>query len=188
MRELLTRGACRYTDLRKGLPGIATNLLADRLRDLEGAGLVQRTAAPPPVATDLFVLTQRGEALEPALLLLGVWGAPLLAHTADDDFQAHWMVLPLRALLQPGKDARVEVRSDGETIAITVVDGLLDVRLGPQANPTVVIEGPGRAVFDYLAGKADATAAMHAGVDIRGDRDALAALVPKALPAARLKR
>ena len=34
IRELLLRGACRYTDLKTGLPGIATNLLSERIRDL----------------------------------------------------------------------------------------------------------------------------------------------------------
>src|SRR6202012_4773034 len=48
IRELLLRGASRYTDLKNGLPGIATNLLADRLRELESAGLVTREEAPPP--------------------------------------------------------------------------------------------------------------------------------------------
>src|SRR2546425_7044906 len=59
VRELLLRGACRYTDLRDGLPGIATNLLADRMRDLEEKGIVRRQAAPPPIATTLFQLTPR---------------------------------------------------------------------------------------------------------------------------------
>src|SRR5437867_2184126 len=79
VRELLLRGACRYTDLRDGLPGIATNLLADRLRELEGAGLVSREEAPPPIATTLFHLTQRGKDLEPVMLSIGRWGSPLLA-------------------------------------------------------------------------------------------------------------
>src|ERR687885_1607076 len=60
VRELLLRGPCRYTDLRHGLPGIATNLLADRLRELERAGIISREDAPPPVATALFRLTPRG--------------------------------------------------------------------------------------------------------------------------------
>src|SRR6202035_111655 len=77
VRELLIRGACRYTDLRNGLPGIATNMLVDRLRELEEAGIVTSEAAPPPVATTLFRLTSRGAALEPILLQLGNWGAPL---------------------------------------------------------------------------------------------------------------
>ena len=63
VRELALRGACRYTDLRNGLPGIATNLLADRLRELENAGVVAREEAPPPIATTLFRLTPRGEEL-----------------------------------------------------------------------------------------------------------------------------
>src|SRR6516164_7447818 len=78
VRELLLRGACRYTDLRAGLPGIATNLLADRLRELESAGLVRREEAPPPVATTLFQLTERGEELRPAVEELTRWGLPLM--------------------------------------------------------------------------------------------------------------
>src|SRR5262249_47472114 len=57
VRELVTRGACRYTDLRAGLPGIATNLLAARLRELEAAGVVEREEAPPPIATTPVPLT-----------------------------------------------------------------------------------------------------------------------------------
>src|SRR5690242_12900964 len=57
VRELLILGPSRYTDLRNGLPGIATNLLVDRLRELEEAGLVEREQAAPPVATALFRLT-----------------------------------------------------------------------------------------------------------------------------------
>src|ERR1700735_2478981 len=63
VRELLIRGACRYTDLKDGLPGIATTLLADRLRELESAGLIRREDAPPPVATTLFHLTDTGAGL-----------------------------------------------------------------------------------------------------------------------------
>ena len=67
VRELLLQGSCRYTDLLNGLPGIATNLLADRLQQLEQAGIVDREAAPPPVATTLFGLTPRGQQLQPVL-------------------------------------------------------------------------------------------------------------------------
>lgn len=185
VRELLTRGACRYTDLRRGLPGIATNLLAERLKELETAGLVTRSYAPPPVATDLFSLTRRGRDLEPALLLLGRWGAPLLAEAAPDEpFQAHWMVLPLRSLLRSGGAARVEVRSEGERVAILSKDGAIDVRLGTLQNPLTVVEGPARPVFDRLVGKLGAAGAAKAGVRVSGDRAALGALIP-ARPARR---
>jgi DNA-binding HxlR family transcriptional regulator len=49
-------GPCRYTDLLNGLPGIATNLLADRLRQLERADVIRREQVPPPVAATLFSL------------------------------------------------------------------------------------------------------------------------------------
>src|SRR5437016_11764986 len=75
VRELLIR-PCRYTDLQYGLPGIATNLLADRLRQLETDGVITREAASPPIATTVFRLTRRGEALRPVLEALGRWGAP----------------------------------------------------------------------------------------------------------------
>src|SRR5216684_6430765 len=92
VRELLLRERCRYSDLRDGLPGIATNLLADRLRDLEQAGVIDREEAPPPIATSLFRLTTRGQELEPALQALGRWGAPLLAKAPKSDaFRSHWL-------------------------------------------------------------------------------------------------
>src|SRR5919199_999693 len=97
VRELALSGPCRYTDLRNGLPGIATNLLAQRLRELESTGIVRREELPPPVATTLFALTTRGEALEPVLKALGDWAEPELADARDgDELQSHWLVLPLR--------------------------------------------------------------------------------------------
>jgi DNA-binding HxlR family transcriptional regulator len=76
VRELLLRGPCRYTDLRDGLPGIATNLLADRLRELQEAGVLAREEAPPPIATTLFSLTPRGEQLKDTLTSSGAGACP----------------------------------------------------------------------------------------------------------------
>jgi DNA-binding HxlR family transcriptional regulator len=97
VRELLISGACRYTDLRNGLPGIATNLLADRLRELEQAGIISREEAPPPVATTLFTLTSRGAELAPLISELVRWGSPLMEQgpAAGDVFRGQWMQLPL---------------------------------------------------------------------------------------------
>src|SRR5271156_5312775 len=92
VRELLIRDGCRYTDLQKGLPGIATNLLADRLRGLEESGLIRREEAPAPLAATLFRLTPRGKELEAAVKQLGLWGAPFLAKaTRKDKFCSHWL-------------------------------------------------------------------------------------------------
>jgi DNA-binding HxlR family transcriptional regulator len=93
VRELLVRGPCRYTDLRNGLPGIATNLLSDRLRQLEDAGILSREEAPPPVATTLFTLTSRGAELAPLLQELMRWGMPLMVDgpAPGDVFRGQWM-------------------------------------------------------------------------------------------------
>src|ERR1700746_2366554 len=101
VRELLLRGACRYTDLKNGLPGIATNLLADRIRELEAAGLVRREEAPPPVATTLVHLTEAGAELEPVLRTLGWWGIRFMRQPADaDEFRGHWFTYPVEFFLR----------------------------------------------------------------------------------------
>src|SRR6185312_2867789 len=100
VRELYLRGPSRYTDLRNGLPGVATNLLADRLRDLEAAGLVAREEAPPPVATTLFRLTGRGEGLKPVLDELMRWGLPLMAEQREEDaVRSHWLAGAIEVML-----------------------------------------------------------------------------------------
>src|SRR3712207_3261653 len=77
VRELLL-GPKRYSDLLEGLPGIGTNLLAARLKALEASGLVGRRRLPPPAASNVYELTERGRALEPAIFELIRWGLDLL--------------------------------------------------------------------------------------------------------------
>src|ERR1700736_2142028 len=124
VRELLLQGPCRYTDLRNGLPGIATNLLADRLRELEAAGILAREHAGPPIATTLFGLTPRGEELKDALYALGLWGIPLMAEgpAAGDGFRDLWMTLPGDLFLRDRTPDRapitIEVRAGEEPMLI----------------------------------------------------------------------
>src|SRR5436309_6373657 len=100
VRELALRGACRYTDLRNGLPGIASNLLAERLRELERAGVIAREDAPPPIATGLFRLTPWGEQLRPVLEGLIRWGIPLMAEqNPEDAVRSHWLTWALELTL-----------------------------------------------------------------------------------------
>src|SRR3954465_204093 len=74
VRELLL-GPKRFTDLRAGLPNIGPDVLAQRLRDLEGSGLVRRATLPPPAASAVYELTERGADLEEVVLALGRWGS-----------------------------------------------------------------------------------------------------------------
>lgn len=176
VRELMIRGACRYTDLRNGLPGIATNLLAERLKEMEAAGLVSRESAPPPVATTLFQLTKRGQELEPVIAALGLWGAPLLADADEEDaFCPHWMALPVRLYVRdksPGEPpVRVEMHvGSEETITVeTVGDGSVRARAARIEHPDVRLQGPPQVMLGLMMGKMDLPAAKAKGLKYEGD-------------------
>jgi DNA-binding HxlR family transcriptional regulator len=174
VRELLVRGPCRYTDLRSGLPGIATNLLVDRLRELEQAGIVRREAAPPPIATDLFQLTDRGKELEPVVHQLGRWGGPLLSKRARNDvFRSHWLALPIKLHLSDRTPDRppitIELRTGEEPMIIETVDGTVRTRPGFAENPDAVLSGPPQLIVGVLTGKLDLTDARAAGLRYEGD-------------------
>jgi len=179
IRELLIRGRCRYTDLRDGLPGVATNLLAIRLRELEQAELITREDAPPPVATALYQLTDRGKALEPAILLLGQWGAPLLAKKSKrDHFRSHWLSIPFGMHLTDNTPKRppasIEIRADDQPLTITTVgDGSVRARPGTTSNPDAVIEGQPAIILDLLTKKISLHAARRRGLKYDGDPNVL---------------
>jgi DNA-binding HxlR family transcriptional regulator len=193
VRELLIAGSCRYTDLQYGLPGIATNLLADRLRDLEEHGIITREAAPPPIATTLFRLTPRGEQLRSVLRALGEWGGPLLADPSDGgEFRSHWIVLPLQFRLTDHAPQRppvtIEVRTGDQPITIDVADGEVRVRPGAAPAADVTISGAPTLVMGLLLGDLDLDAAVAAGLDVDGDPGALQRVQPNAVPAPRTRR
>lgn len=182
VRELLLRGACRYTDLRDGLPGIATNLLAGRLRELEHAGVVERESAPPPIATTLFSLTDRGRELRPAVEALVQWGAPLLGEDfGDDEFRSHWLALPLEMYLgerlTEDVAATIGVRGGDRPWLVEVADGAIATRPWTDEVPDVVLSGPARAVLGVLLGRVPLEDARERGVAWDGDVGALKRVV-----------
>jgi DNA-binding HxlR family transcriptional regulator len=98
VRELMIK-PCRYTDLRKALPGIATNLLASRLRELESAGVIRIEHLPPPAASAAYMLTDWGWLLRPVVAELLRWGAPLMVSGIGEDHnQGHWLVLAIESM------------------------------------------------------------------------------------------
>ena len=186
VRELLLRGACRYTDLQNGLPGIATNLLADRLRELEENGIVRREAAPPPVATTLFHLTPRGEQLRPVLVELGRWGAPLMAQASDEDeaFRSHWISLPTELFLTDRQPDRppitIEVRTGDVPMLIETADGDVHARPGTVEHPDAALAGAPRLIIGVLSGGLDLAAARARGLEFEGDPEVLDRVRPRA--------
>lgn len=185
IRELLVQGPCRYTDLKDGLPGIATNLLADRLRDLENAGLVWREEAAPPVATTLFRLTDAGAELEPVLRALGAWGIRYMAAPAgDDEFRNHWFAFPVslfaRDATPEGPPVAIELRTAGRPAVIEVAGGSVSTRLGSASEPDLVLDGSPQLILGVLSGHLTLAEARDLGLGIEGDAGALTRIQPAA--------
>jgi DNA-binding HxlR family transcriptional regulator len=176
VRELELRGACRYTDLRNGLPGIATNLLADRLRELESAGVVTREEAPPPIATALFRLTPRGAELRPVLESLVRWGMPLMTEdNSGDAVRSHWLAWAIELILTDRRpDAApvtVELQTGEQPIVLETRDGKVVTRLGPagDAGADATITGEPRPVMGLLLGLLTVRDAEAIGISYVGD-------------------
>jgi DNA-binding HxlR family transcriptional regulator len=189
VRELELRGGCRYTDLRNGLPGIATNLLADRLRELEHEGLVVREEAPPPVATTLFRLTPRGQELRPVLESLVRWGMPLMtADNTGDAVRGHWLAWAIELMLadrQPdAPPVTVELRAGDQPIVLETREGRVVTRLGVagDAGADATITGEPRPVMGLLLGIIGLSEAKSAGVNYVGDAAILERIAPADQP------
>ena len=183
VRELLLRGACRYTDLKSGLPGIATNLLADRLRELEASGLVRREDAPPPVATALFHLTDAGLELEPVLRAISWWGLRFMAEPAgDDEFRGHWFIFPVSFFLrdrEPGAPpATIELRAASDPAVIEITGGAVSTRVGTAASPDLVLTGTPQHIMALLSGLFTIDEATGLGMEISGDEAVLRRVLP----------
>jgi DNA-binding HxlR family transcriptional regulator len=184
IRELLIRGVCRYTDLKNGLPGIATNLLADRIRELESAGLIQREDAPPPVATTLFRLTDAGAELLPVLDAIGLWGVRYMTERAEgDEFRGHWFAFPASFFLRDsdpgGPPLTIELRTASSPAVVEVSGGSIRTRLGTAAVPDLVLSGEPQVILGLFAGHITVADAAHLGLQISGDASVLHRVLPQ---------
>ena len=134
VRELLL-GPKRFTDLRSGLPHVGPDVLSQRLRELEDAGVVRRGKLPPPAGSRVYELTDRGRELEPVILGLGRWGsrAPFPAEPGELGVDA--LMLALKTLFDP-------VRADplmGTTFELQLGDQRFEV--GPTDDGLAVERG-----------------------------------------------
>lgn len=184
IRELLIRGACRYTDLKNGLPGVATNLLSERLRELEAAGLVRREDAQPPVATALFHLTDEGKELEPVMRALGWWGVRYMTQRADgDEFRSQWFTYPISFFLTDrdpdGPPVSIELQTASDPMTVEVSDGSVRTRLGSAASPDLVLKGEPLHILGLLSQKLTEAEATARGLQIIGDAGVLKRVLPQ---------
>lgn len=173
VRELLN-GPKRYTDLAGALPGIGTNILANRLRDLEGAGVIQKRRLPPPAAASVYELTPYGEELREPLYALGRWGARSLGPpTTKDHLAPGWLVNAVRATCTGGcvPDKVFEIRVDDHAVTARFDDGELLVEEASSPEADVVIETDPASLFRIASGEVPIRKALESkAVKVSGSR------------------
>jgi DNA-binding HxlR family transcriptional regulator/putative sterol carrier protein len=167
VRELLL-GPQRFKDLLDGLPGIGTNLLAARLKDLEQAGILARGVLPPPAGSAVYELTELGAELAPVVFALGRFGARLLGEPRPGEaVRPGWFMVSLPATFHPkaakGLRATYEVRLDGEPFEVGIADGAATVRQGPAARPDATLDTDLETLIGLLSGAADPRQALASG-------------------------
>jgi DNA-binding HxlR family transcriptional regulator len=178
VRELLY-GPKRFTDLMEGLPGIATNLLAQRLRELEGARIVERDVLPPPAASAVYRLTNRGRGLQRALVELTRWSLATMGPPAPNElFRTDWLLLAMEAAFRPerarGDPMVVELRVDGDLFRLRIANGQLTVGRNSAGRPDLVLTATTRNVLGLIMGDPPARQRLIAGgsVGVKGSTEA----------------
>lgn len=177
VRELLT-GPARYGQLQAGLPGISTNLLTDRLRELEDGGVVQRQLDGESNSV-AYALTAWGHELRNTVAALVNWSTPLMVSgPQSDSFQPHWLVVALESLLGSNRTqvpvtAGIEV--DGTTLVLRI--DTTGTHVGPPAEeqPKTVLRAEPMLILGLATGMLTVQQAVAAG-NLTGDQDDLAAI------------
>jgi DNA-binding HxlR family transcriptional regulator len=179
IRELVA-GPRRFTDLMEGLPGISTNLLAERLKCLERDGLLCRRVLPRPAGSAVYELTVLGRGLEDSLIELGKWGSQFVPSTAKDAdlLRLNSYALTLKTFFRPhlaqGVNETCVLHIDDEVLAVHIQAGELRVRQGEAGPADVVLHTDIPTYLGLLAGKIDPQEAVANGTArIEGSAEAL---------------
>ncbi|MCZ7570203.1 MAG: winged helix-turn-helix transcriptional regulator [Ardenticatenaceae bacterium] len=179
VRELLA-GPRRFKDLTDGLPGISTNLLAERLRSLERQGLLRRRILPPPAGSAVYELTSWGQALEPVVLELGKWGGRLLPASVKGDAwpSVGSCALGIIAFFRPeqaqGINETYELHLGNEVLQVRIRDGELQVEQGGARKADAVFHTDMPSYLGIFSGQITPEQAVStARVRVEGDPGAL---------------
>jgi DNA-binding HxlR family transcriptional regulator len=171
IRELLL-GPRRYRDLLDGLPGIGTNVLADRLRTLHDHAIVTKRTLPPPAAVTVYELTEAGRQLGPSLIALRRWGARYAPPSEPGDAKRPaWVLLSATASTSaPAPAGTCELRVGPEAFRLAGTDTGLSVRGGAVEDPDAIIALETETLYDITAGDLTPHEAGDKAL-IEGDRD-----------------
>ncbi|HEY8103862.1 MAG TPA: helix-turn-helix domain-containing protein [Gaiellaceae bacterium] len=167
-------GPKRYTDLAVHLPGIGTNVLADRLKELEAAGLVERRKLPPPAASTVYELTPMGRELRPVLHELARFGARLMGPPPPDALEEGWLLGALDLTLAPdAPEGTLAFRIGTEEASL--VDGTAVAGIVEDAD--VLVETDATGFYHLVVDR------QTDGVRIEGDTSVLQRLIDAFTPA-----
>lgn len=177
VRELLL-GPKRFTDLRAGLPHASPNVLAQRLRGLEEAGIARRRRLPPPAASRVYELTDWGEELEPVIIRLGRWGARSPSKPDDAPLGVDSLILSFRTMFDPaaaeGLEASYELRLEEDRFRARVSGGSFEVERGNSGRPDAIIEADSATLAKLVyEGRPLAEALSSGDMKVQGDEAAI---------------
>ena len=190
VRELLL-GPKRFTDLRAGLPGISTNILADRLETLEVSGVARRRTLPPPAGSRVYELTDWGEELGPVVEAIGRWGVRSPWRGEEDEVGVDGIMVSFRTMFDPvaagDLGASYEIVLGDQVFGLEVERGSIRVHRGAPGDPDARIETDVETLGALVYEGGDLDEALRSGdVSIEGDRsaaDRLMGLFPLPEPA-----
>ena len=182
VRDLIL-GPKRFTDLQRCLPGIGTNILSERLRQLEQGGVIRRRILAPPAGSTVYELTEHGRGLEEILLALGRWGVRSMGpRKPGQALRSGWIGVAMRAYADPaaaaGLDATYELILDHTVLRIEMADGDVRITEGSSGRADLVVETQDETLIALLAGFLAAPDAVASGaVKLEGDETLLPRLL-----------
>jgi DNA-binding HxlR family transcriptional regulator len=176
VRELLL-GPKRFTDLRDGLPNASPNVLAQRLRELEQATVVQRRKLAPPAGSWIYELTDWGRELKPIVLTLGTWAIRSPSFPRDAPVGTDSVILALGTFFDADAaddlSARYELRLGENTFHVHVADRRIEVDRGAAADPDAIIDTDTATFSSLIWDDRELSDALRAGdITIAGDHGA----------------
>jgi DNA-binding HxlR family transcriptional regulator len=181
IRELLP-GPMRYNELAGSLGGVATNLLAHRLRSLESSGVIERQLGPSGGVA--YALTPWGSQLREPISALVRWSSPLMVSGPrnTDSFQPRWLAVALPALLSDrtsDSPAELGIETSGSLMTLRIDHDGAHLTVQPDVRPDTILEAEPEIILGLAAGALSIDEALFGG-NLHGDRAVLAAVLPGA--------
>lgn len=174
-------GPKRFTDLRDGLPRIGTNSLTDRLNSLESTGVISRRTLPPPAASTVYELTDRGRELEDVIVALARWAGPTLgSRRSEESISVDSVMLALRAIFSTADErglhgnhlVHVEEASFAETFGVRSGENGIAVSRALAGSESVTMLTDVETIYAIASGNESLQQAVEGGrIHLDGESD-----------------